>query len=244
MRQKAVDARDSDVIDMLNVVAHQFRGDDCFFGDRDVAGSSGHDHDHALAVQLAIALEHDGASDWPILWPILCQVHSGGDGGILFLGSPGREHVAAVGRQASEDVRHLARRFALGKNHLGHALAQGAMVVDLGETEVLKGQVTQALDGVVGREALFADLLEQPAKGLGIHADVIVDWRGLGTAEDCKINHGGHRGAQGNPTGKTDHSGYPLTSAGSAAMLRGWRVKDRNQVLSVSYIDYSSGSTT
>src|ERR1700676_357151 len=30
-----------------------------------------------------------------------------------------------------------------------------------------------------------------------------IDWRGLGTAEDCKINHGGHRGAQGNPTGKT-----------------------------------------
>jgi hypothetical protein len=43
------------------------------------------------------------------------------------------------------------------------------MVVDLGETEVLKGQVTQALYGLVGGEALFADLLEELAKGLGIH---------------------------------------------------------------------------
>ncbi len=77
------------------------------------------------------------------------------------------------------------------------------MVVDLGEAEVLKGQVTEALDGLVGGEVFFADLLEQLAKSLGVHADVIVDWRGLGGGEDCKINHGGHRGAQGNPTEET-----------------------------------------
>src|SRR6202521_5310206 len=214
MRQQAVDARDSDVIDMLNVIAHQFGGDDRFLGDRDVAGSRGHDHDHALAVPLAIALEHDGASDWAILWTIFwtifCPVRSGGDGGILFLGSSGRQHVTAMGGQAVEDVRHLARRFALGKHHFRHALAQGTMVVDLGETEILKGQVTQALYGLVGGETLFSDLLEQLAKSLGIHADVIVDWRGLGTAADCKINHGGHRGAWGNSTGKTGYSGLPF----------------------------------
>ena len=68
----------------------------------------------------------------------------------MFLGGSRCQHVAGVGREAAEDVRHLLRRFALGKDHLGHALAQGAMMVDLGETEVLKGQVTQALDGVVG----------------------------------------------------------------------------------------------
>src|ERR1700681_2060840 len=157
MRQQAVDARDSDIIDMLNVIAHQFRGDDCFFGDRDVAGSCGHDHDHALAVQFAIALEYDGTGDWPIFWAIFCQVHSGGHGGKLFLGSSGRQHVSAVGGQAGEDVRHLPRRFSLSKNHLGHSLAQGAMVVDLGETEVLKRQVTQALYGLVGGEALLSN---------------------------------------------------------------------------------------
>src|SRR4029077_1195154 len=52
MRQEAVDACDSDIIDMLNVVAHQFRCDDCFFRDGDVAGSCGHDHDHALPCSL------------------------------------------------------------------------------------------------------------------------------------------------------------------------------------------------
>jgi len=48
------------------------------------------------------------------------------------------------------------------------------MVVELGETEVLEGQVTEALDGVVGGEALFSNLLEQMAKGLGVHGYAIV----------------------------------------------------------------------
>jgi hypothetical protein len=43
------------------------------------------------------------------------------------------------------------------------------MVVELGESEVLKGQVTEALDGIVGGKALFADLVEELAKRLGIH---------------------------------------------------------------------------
>src|ERR1039458_6423090 len=161
MGQQAVNAGDSDVIDMLNIVPHQFRGDDCFFGDWDVAGSCRHDHDHALAVLLAIALEHDSPSQWTIL----CAVYTGGDSGVLFFGGSRCQHVAAVGREAAEDFGYLAWCFALGKNDLGHALAQGAMVVELGETEVLKGQVTKALYGFVGGEALFSNLLEELAKG-------------------------------------------------------------------------------
>src|SRR5258708_10958936 len=100
MRQQAVDASDSDVIDMLNVIAHQFRGDDRFFGDWDVAGSRRHDHDHALAVSLAITLKHDGASQGTILRSMLGQVYSGGDGSILVPGGPRRQHRAAVSRPA------------------------------------------------------------------------------------------------------------------------------------------------
>ena len=91
----------------------------------------------------------------------------GGDGGVLFLGGSRGQHVAAVGGEAGEDVGYLAGRFALGKDHLGHALAQGAMVVELGETEVLEGQVTEALDGFVGGEALFFELARTDCEGLG-----------------------------------------------------------------------------
>ena len=98
---------------------------------------------------------------------ILGAGHDGGDGGVLFFGGTRRQHVAAVGGEAGEDVGYLAGRFALGKNHFGHALAQGAMVVEFGETEVLKGQVAQALDGFVGGEALVLEPGRRACEGLG-----------------------------------------------------------------------------
>jgi hypothetical protein len=81
------------------------------------------------------------------------------------------------------------------------------MVVDLGETEVLKGEVTQALYGLVGGETLFSDLLEKLAKGLGIHPEVIVDWRRLRRGEEGKISHGGRGDALGKPHRETYHPG-------------------------------------
>jgi hypothetical protein len=110
-----------------------------------------------------------------------------------------------VSRQAAENVRYLARRFSRGKNHLGHSLAQGAMVVDLGETEVLKGQVAKALDSVVRREVFFSNLLEQLAKGLGIHSDVIVDWAGWVEARSAKSTTGDTEEHRETHTGETDH---------------------------------------
>jgi hypothetical protein len=76
------------------------------------------------------------------------------------------------------------------------------MVVDLGETEILKGQVAQALYGLVRRETLFSDLLEELAKGLGIHADVIVDWRGWVQLRTAKSTTGDTEEHRATPQGK------------------------------------------
>ena len=169
MGQQAVNARDSDVVNVLNVVAHHFRGDDSFFGDGDVAGSRRDDHDHALAVLLAITLEHDGASQWTILRAVCVVAHAAATAAYCSSVARVASTLPPWAARRAKDFGDLAGRFALGKNHLGHTVAQGAMVIDLGETQVLEGQVTQALDGVVGGEALFANLLEELAKGLGVH---------------------------------------------------------------------------
>src|SRR5581483_1234615 len=47
--------------------------------------------------------------------------------------------------------------------------AQRAMVVHFGEADVLKGQVTQARDGLVGRKLAGADLLKEPLDLVGSH---------------------------------------------------------------------------
>ena len=84
--QQAVNAGDSNVVDVLDIVAHQFRGDDGFLGDRNVTGSGGYDYDHALAVLFAVAFEDDGACQRAIL----CFLNLSGDGGVLLLGSVAR----------------------------------------------------------------------------------------------------------------------------------------------------------
>ena len=42
-------------------------------------------------------------------------------------------------------------------------------IFDLGKTQVLKWEVAQSLYGLVGRDALFPDLIEQLTEGLGVH---------------------------------------------------------------------------
>ncbi len=71
--------------------------------------------------------------------------------------------------QPSEDLCHLCRSLPLPENHFGHARAQRAMMVDLGESQVFKGQMAKTINGGVGRKFAPAHLLEKFADGLGVH---------------------------------------------------------------------------
>ena len=83
----------------------------------------------------------------------------------MFVGGASGEDVAAVDGQAGEDSGNLAGRFSLRENHFGHALPKGAMVIDLGEAQVFKGHVAEALDGFVGGNAPLFDLGEEFPEG-------------------------------------------------------------------------------
>ena len=52
--------------------------------------------------------------------------------------------------QSRENFGHLSGSLALAENHLGHALAEGTMVVDLGEAEVFEREMAETLHGFVG----------------------------------------------------------------------------------------------
>ena len=49
LAEQAVDAGDADVVEPVDVVAHQLRGARRFLGDRQVGGAGGGDEDRALA---------------------------------------------------------------------------------------------------------------------------------------------------------------------------------------------------
>ncbi len=71
-------------------------------------------------------------------------------------------------RQPGKDGRHLGRGLARPEDHFRHSVAQGAMVVHIGESQVFEGKMAQAVDGGVGRKLALADLLEEFADGIGV----------------------------------------------------------------------------
>ena len=56
-----MDAGHADIVEMLDRIAHQFRGDDSLFGDWNVAGSGGDDRDDTFAVSRWVFLKDNGA---------------------------------------------------------------------------------------------------------------------------------------------------------------------------------------
>jgi hypothetical protein len=160
---------------MLDAVAHEFGGDYGFFSYGNVAGAGGDYRDDSFAVEVAVAVEGDGSGERAI----------DGFGDLsrysveLFFSRARGEDIAFVLGQLRENLRHLSGRFALAENHLGHALAQGAVMVDLGEAQVLEGEMAEALDGFVGRELFGADLFEEAGQGSGVHVMDIVSGSGF-----------------------------------------------------------------
>ncbi len=85
----------SNVVNVLDVIAHQFRSDHCLLGNWDITGSRRHDDNDSLALLLSITFENDGACQRTILR----VVFDGGDRVVLFLSGSGSENVAAHGPQ-------------------------------------------------------------------------------------------------------------------------------------------------
>jgi len=164
-----MDSGDSYIVEMLDGVAHEFGGDESFFGYGDVASACGDNCNYAFTVAFAIALQNDGASEWAIFsfWDF------GGDGFVLFERGAGGEDVAfcVMDRETVEDAGYLRGCFALSEDDFGHADTKSTMVVNLGEAKIFEGKMTEAGDGFVRGKLLGPDLREKSVEGSGVH-----DW--------------------------------------------------------------------
>src|SRR5580698_1839555 len=158
-----MDSGYTDVVKMLNVVAHDFGGGDGFFGHGNVTGAGGNDGDGAFSVFLVIALEDDGTRQFAIF----CLADFFSYGCELLFGGAGGQDVTAMLGQAGKNLRYLCRGLALAEYDFRHPRAQRAMVIELGESEVFKRQMAQAGHGLVGRELSAANLLEEFEDGIG-----------------------------------------------------------------------------
>ena len=66
-----------------------------------------------------------------------------------------------MSREAGENGGELSGSFALRKNDLGHSVAKGAVVVDVGESEVFKRQMAKTIESSIGGELFGADVFQK-----------------------------------------------------------------------------------
>jgi hypothetical protein len=70
---------------------------------------------------------------------------------------------------ATENLHHLLVGFAGAVNHLGHAGAQGPVMINLGKAEILVRQIGEARHAFLGRERSVLDSGEHRQEGLRAH---------------------------------------------------------------------------
>jgi hypothetical protein len=160
-----VDSGDSDVVKPLDLIAHYFRGDNRFFGDRKITGSGRDDRDKAFPMNFAVAPKNDGARDGVKLCAPSGFLYSRK----LFLCCSRDQDVAAVLRQLFKDSGDLRGGFALSQNNFRNSDAKSPVMIDLGETEIFERKMAQASNGSIRRQFSRADLLEKSKNGFSVH---------------------------------------------------------------------------
>ena len=82
---------------------------------------------------------------------------------------PGNQHVLGLFRKAAGDGHNLVGRFPFTENHLGDTVTEGAVMIDLGESQILKRHMPQLMHGGVDINCPILDFLEQRAQAFLIH---------------------------------------------------------------------------
>jgi hypothetical protein len=80
------------------------------------------------------------------------------------------QNISAAARHAIENLDDLRVGFSRAVDDLGHAGAERAMVVDLGEADILVGKFGETRGALLGRQPAVADLGKELEQGRRAHA--------------------------------------------------------------------------
>ena len=159
-----MDSCDTHIVEVMNFIAHHLSRNHRFFGNGNIAGSSRNYSDHALPIFRRILLQYNRAREFAIFHSTNFFLHRGK---LLVVGASG-QNVAAVFRQARENSCDLRRSLPFPENHFRHSRAQRTMMIDLGKSEIFEWQVAKTINGLVGSDRAFADLVKELSDGFGV----------------------------------------------------------------------------
>ncbi len=163
-----MDAGYADVEEGFDAIAHGAGGVNGFFGDRDIAGAGGDDKDGSLPGDLGVAFDGDDAGEFMEF----CGAADAADGGVDSFVGAGDEDVVAGVRALEHGLRDgsdLGGGFSFAEDDFREALAEGAVVVDIGDADVFEGQMLETLEGGFGGELFGLNLLQNFQNFLRVH---------------------------------------------------------------------------
>ena len=152
-----MDAGDPHVVNGEDFVAHHLGRHARLLRHRDVTGAGAHDGDLAFAADGPVAPDTNRVAQRKALG--LADLLLDQLGRLLV--RTGDEDVLRVLEQVGGDGNHLLGGLAHGENHFGHAVAQGAVVIDLGEAQVFKRHVAHLLQRRFHRDLAAAHFFQQ-----------------------------------------------------------------------------------
>ena len=146
-----MNARNANVVNLLDAITHQPGGQNRFFADANVAGSRGNHGNRAFASDFMIAFDGNHAGK---------RVEFRGfadafDGSKYFGVRAGYQHIvlaALMPQHRVHNFRHLYRCFSFAEDDFGKPLAERTMVIHLRKSNIFKGQMLDPLHRGASRE--------------------------------------------------------------------------------------------
>lgn len=164
LSEQAMNASDADVGDASHGGAEKLGGNGGLIGNGEVTAAGADDGNFAFRAEGALA---EGDAGWEYM--VLSSGAKLLDGLVGGLTRFGGEDIDPAGGEAREDGGDLLGRFAESEDDLWHTGAQSAMVVNLGEADVFKGEIFKARGSVVGSEFAGLNALEQMEELVFMH---------------------------------------------------------------------------
>jgi hypothetical protein len=167
--EQAVQSGDADVVEAIDAVAHQLRGDGRFLRHGEIRGAGGGDEDRSAAARRVSEIERDAAGQLVIfsVWQLAR------DGRVRVGAGAGDEEALPRRDEARGDRGNLCGRFSLAEDDFGEALSHVAVMIDARESEIFVGLLAQKLKEPLVRRLRSngsgVNLVEQGAELLTVH---------------------------------------------------------------------------
>ena len=139
-----MNACDADIVNRVHFIAHHFRRHLRFLRYRQIARACAYHRNFSLATKRPVAPDPHRAGVGKILGVFMLLPQARSDLAIR----PRNQHVWRFRQKCRDDRRHLDGSLALSENHFRHAVAQRAMMIDLGKPKILERKMPQPLNGL------------------------------------------------------------------------------------------------